>query len=312
MASPITGIAYARLSAPDLGIMEEFQQAFGLLTVHRDADRLYSRGIGDSPFLQVTERGDPGTIAFGYDAVDESVLHDFVASGAARSVTDMDEPGGGKRIVLTDPNGFEVEVVSGRERAAPLQPRPAIRGPGGASIRRGPSRIRRLSHGVLTTPRMKETLDWYHTTLRLLPSDEIYGGTPDNRLGVFSRIDRGDEPVDHHVMFVVRHAKAGAHHASFEVEHVDDIFMGYDHLHRLGRYEHVRGIGRHALGCQIFDYWMSPFEQIHEHWISTERMNARSGFGSHRVDSDMAHDHGDKVTPRFSQHSSPMARRRSR
>jgi catechol 2,3-dioxygenase-like lactoylglutathione lyase family enzyme len=312
MASPITGISHARLSAPDLGVMQDFLEAFGLLTVHRDQDRLYMRGIDDSPFLHVTERGNPGTIAFGYEAVDESVLHDFVATGAAKSVEEIDEPGGGKRVILTDPNGFELEIISGREKAAPLPPRERVRGREGASIRRGPSRIRRVSHAVMTTPRMDETLAWYHKTLQLIPSDEIYGGTPDNRLGVFSRLDRGDEPVDHHVIFVVRHPTPGAHHASFEVENVDDIFMGHDYLQRLGKYEHIRGISRHALGSQIFDYWMSPFEQIHEHWISTEQMTANSGFGAHRVDSDMAHDHGDKVTPRFSKHASPFVRRVSR
>jgi catechol 2,3-dioxygenase-like lactoylglutathione lyase family enzyme len=312
MASPVTGIAYARLSAPDLGVMQEFLEAFGLITVHRDDKRLYTRGIGDSAFLHVTELGTPGTVALGYEAVDESVLRDFVAAGAARSIDTVDDPGGGKRVILTDPNGCEIEVVSGWRKVAPLAPREHIRGPDGASVRRGPSRIRRVSHGVLTTPRMDETLAWYHKTLGLIPSDEIYGGTPDNRLGVFSRIDRGEEEVDHHVSFIVRHAKAGAHHVSFEVENVDDIFMGHDYLHRRGKYEHIRGIGRHALGAQIFDYWMSPFEQIHEHWISLEHMTVHSAFGSHRVDSDMAHDHGDKVTPRFSQHSSPFVPRLSR
>ncbi len=312
MASPITCIAYARLSAPDLGLMQDFLEAFGLVTVHRDNDRLYMRGIGESPFLHVTERGPPGTIAFGYEAVDDSVLQDFLASGAAESVDDMDEPGGGKRVILTDPNGCDIEIISGRERVASLAPRERVRGRDGVSIRRGPSRIRRVSHGVLTTPRMDETLDWYHKTLGLIPSDEIYGGTPDNRLGVFSRLDRGDEPVDHHVIFVVRHPTAGAHHTSFEVENADDIFMGHDYLQRLGKYEHIRGISRHALGSQIFDYWMSPFEQIHELWISTEQMTVQSGFGAHRVDSDMAHDHGDKVTPRFSKHTSPFVPRSRR
>lgn len=312
MTSPIRSIAYSRLSAPDLGVMQEFLEAFGLVTVHRDDERLFMRGIGSSPFLHVTERGDPGTIAFGYEAVDEAALDDFVASGAAKGIEHPDEPGGGKRVILTDPNGFEIEVMAGRVAIAPLPPRERVRGHEGASIRRGASRIQRVSHGVLCTPRLDQTLDWYHKTLGLLPSDEIYGGTPDNRLGVFSRIDRGDEPVDHHVSFIVRHSTAGAHHVSFEVEYVDDIFMGHDYLQRLGKYEHVRGINRHALGAQIFDYWMSPFDQMHEHWISTEHMTATSAFGSHRVDSNMAHDHGDNVTPRFAQHASPFIRRHAR
>ena len=309
MSSPISGISYGRLSAPDLGVMQQFLEDFGLVLVHRDARRLFMRGTGDAPFIHVTELGEPGTIAFGYDAVDESVLHEFVKSGAARAVESIDEPGGGRRVILAAPDGFEIEIVAGRQAPPPLPPREYVRGPQGASIRRGPSRVRRVSHGVLTSPQIQATMDWYHRTLGLIPSDEIYAGTPENRLGVFSRLDRGDEPVDHHVIFVVRHQKAGAHHLSFEVENADDIFMGHDYLQRLGRYEHIRGISRHALGAQLFDYWMSPYEQIHEHWISSEQMTSQSGFGSHRVDSDMAHDHGDKVTPRFSQHASPFVPR---
>jgi catechol 2,3-dioxygenase-like lactoylglutathione lyase family enzyme len=312
MTSPITAIAYPRLSAPDLDKQQQFLEDFGLVKVHRDARRLFMRGIGEQPVIHVTEVGPPGTIAFAYDAVDESVLHDFVKSGAARSVDELDEPGGGKRVILTDPNGFEIEILSGREKVAPLVPRERVRSTAGASVRRGPSRIRRVSHGVLATPRLDETLDWYHNTLKLIPSDEIYAGTPDNRLGVFSRVDRGDEPVDHHISFIVRHAESGAHHVSFEVELPDDIFMGHDYLQRLGKYEHVRGISRHALGSQLFDYWMGPFEQMHEHWIATEFMTAGSAFGSHRVDSDMAHDHGDNVTPRFSKHVSPFVKRPAR
>jgi catechol 2,3-dioxygenase-like lactoylglutathione lyase family enzyme len=312
MASPITGIAYARLSAPDLDIMQGFLEDFGLIPAHRDAKRLYMRGAGDSPFLHVTELGPPGTIAFGYDAVDESVLREFVAAGAAKAIEDIDEPGGGKRVVLSAPGGFEIEIVSGREKVAPLSPRERIRAPSGASMRIGPSRVRRLAHGVLATPRLDETIEWYNKTLRLIPSDELYVGTTDNRLGMFSRLDQGEQLVDHHVVFVVRGANAGAHHISFEVEDVDDIFVGHDHLKRLGKYEHIRGIGRHALGCQIFDYWMSPFEQMHEHWSSSERMNVHSSFNAHRVDANMGHDHGEKPTPRFVKHASPFVARPSR
>jgi hypothetical protein len=312
MTSPITGIAYARLSAPDLDVMQEFLEDFGFVMAQRDSKRLYMRGTGDSPFIHVTELGDPGTIAFGYTAVDESVLHEFVASGAAKSVEQIDEPGGGKRVVLTDPNGFEIEIVHGREQVTPLAPRVQVRPSQGASIRLAPSRVRRIAHGVIATPKLDETTTWFNTTLRLIPTDELYVGTPDNRLGMFSRLDRGEQLVDHHVVFVVRSASSGAHHVSYEVDDVDEIFVGHDHLKRRGKYEHIRGIGRHALGCQIFDYWMSPFEQMHEHWSTTEQMNVHSGFNLHRVDANMGHDHGEKPTPRFSRHASKFVSRLSR
>ena len=199
--------------------------------------------------------------------------------------------------------------MSGREKAALLPPRVELRAPNGSSIRLAPSRVRRMSHGVIATPKLNETIDWFNKTFRLIQTDELYLGTPENRLGMFSRLDQGEQPVDHHIVFVVRNEKAGGHHTSWEVDHVDEIFVGHDFLKRRGKYEHIRGIGRHALGCQIFDYWMSPFEQMHEHWTTSEQMNIHSGFNQHRVDSNMGHDHGEKPTPRFSKHASTFVSR---
>jgi hypothetical protein len=208
--------------------------------------------------------------------------------------------------VLTDPNGLLVELCAGRAPLELLPPRARLRPPAGASVRLEPARVRRIAHAVVATPRLADTTRWFNSTLRLIPTDGLYVGTPDNPLGLFSRLDRGEEPVDHHVVFVLRGQNAGSHHLSYEVGDVDDIFVGHDHLRRQGSYEHVRGIGRHALGSQIFDYWMSPFEQMHEHWYTTEQMNARSGFNTHRVDAEMGHDHGEKPTPRFVRHASPF------
>lgn len=309
MTSPISGIAYARLSAPDLDAMQGFLEDFGMVKVHRDARRLYMRGTDRSPFIHVTELGAPGTIAYAYDAVDDSVLRDFVAAGRAKGIEEIDEPGGGRRIVLTDPNGLAVEIVSGREQVAPLPPRVGLRAPDGASIRQAPSRVRRMSHGVVATTKLAETIDWFNSTFGLIKTDELYVGTPDNSLGMFSRLDRGEEPVDHHIIFVVKNGNTGGHHTSWEVDHIDEIFVGHDFLKRTGKYEHIRGIGRHALGSQIFDYWMSPFEQMHEHWATSEQMNIHSAFNRHRVDSNMGHDHGEKPTPRFSKHASAFVPR---
>ena len=53
-------------------------------------------------------------------------------------------------------------------------------------------------------------------------------------------------------------------HVSYEMVDIDDVFMGHEILDKKG-YELEWGIGRHYQGSQIFDYWRSPFGQIHEH-----------------------------------------------
>ena len=105
----------------------------------------------------------------------------------------------------------------------------------------------------------------------------MYAGDKDNIIGSFNRCDRGDEFVDHHTLFCVMNERAGLNHMSFEVPDVDAVFMDHEYLTRLGKYEHMWGVGRHLLGSQVYDYWCDPWGRVHERWADTDRLNARSG-----------------------------------
>ncbi len=307
MSGIVSAIAYVRLSAPDLDRQEKFLLDFGLIKVLRTQDRLYMRGISESPFIHVTERGPAGIVAVGYDVNPAISIEDLQERFNAR-VEPIDEPGGGKRLALTDPNGLTVELVQGREQVEALPRHARIRGTDGISKEHGPARVERLVHTAYQTTRLQETIDWYQSNFGFLPTDELYIGNPENTLGRFVRADMGEEPVHHHILFVVRGEKDGLHHASFEVERVDDIFTGGDYLHARD-YDHVRGIGRHALGSQIFDYWMSPFDVMHEHWSSTEQMTASSRFNQVQIGPGMVHDSGERPPERFVKQASPIIQR---
>lgn len=304
MPGIVSDIAYVRLGAPDLDVQEKFLLDFGLVKVHRDAQRLYMRGMCDSPFIHVTELGESGVFAIGYEVAPEFPLASLQERLGAK-VEALDELGGGQVIRLTDPNGLLVELVQGRERATELPRRSPLRGREAVSKDHGAAKVNRLVHTAYMTTRLAATIAWYEKTLGFLPTDELYVDEPGNSLGRFVRADRGDEPVFHHILFILRGAKNGLHHCSFEVERVDDIFTGGDHLHGLG-HDHVRGIGRHALGSQIFDYWMSPFEVMHEHWSSNERMNADSAFNLVQIGAGMVHDSGERPPERFVKQASPI------
>src|SRR5262249_28408624 len=159
-------------------------------------------------------------------------------SGAS-GIESLDEPGGGRRVRLTDPMGYTVEVVHGIA-SAPARPvhRPDIN-IGSERLRRkgelyrvpiGPSHVKRIGHAVLMTPHFERTLAWYRETLGFLCSDEVYRGEPGNLVGSFNRIDRGEEFVDHHVLYVIRGEKTGLNHISFEVQDFDDVLVGHEHL----------------------------------------------------------------------------------
>jgi catechol 2,3-dioxygenase-like lactoylglutathione lyase family enzyme len=283
----VTDIAYGKLRSPDLDAQEEFLTHFGMVKVDRTKNALYMRGTDPAHHIHVTEKGDhPGFVGIAYYAASEEDLDQVARVPGASGVEDIDEPGGGKRVRLKEPNGYQIEVVWGIQQLPRI---PVNRDPmntGTEPLRRAgklmrlpkeQTPIRRMGHGVMGSPKLKETVQWFRDTLGFIGSDDVYVESKDNLIGSFNRCDRGDEYVDHHVFFCIKHEQAGLNHFSFEVHDVDDVFTGHERLEKLGKYEHMWGIGRHLLGSQVYDYWADPWGRVHERWADTDRLNARSG-----------------------------------
>src|SRR5215208_8195296 len=111
-----TDIAYGRLRAPDLDRMEEFLTRVGMVRADRTPTALYMRGTDPFHHIHVTEKGDPKFVGFAYYAASEDDLHRLAKAPGASDVESIDEPGGGKRVRLTEPNGYQIEVVYGMEQ----------------------------------------------------------------------------------------------------------------------------------------------------------------------------------------------------
>jgi len=279
-------VAYPRLRAPDLDVMERFLIDFGLVRAARTEHALYMRGAGSQHHVHVTERGEPAAmIGVAFVAADARDLDRLVTSPGASTVHDVDEPGGGRRVTLTDPNGFRVEVVHGMA-SLPTRPPASLPLNLGARIERertlkrtapGPARIRRFGHLGINTPDVDGTFAWYAHHLGLLKSDAVaVGGTEFVR---FCRCDRGTEVTDHHTLLVA-HAHSNRpsfNHGAWEVCDLDDIWLGNEVLAR-HNHRHHWGVGRHTLGAQIFDYWRDPWGLVHEHYTDGDLIDA-----SHRV-----------------------------
>jgi catechol 2,3-dioxygenase-like lactoylglutathione lyase family enzyme len=282
----VTDIAFGRLRAPDLDVMEEFLTRFGLVRSERTNNALYMRGTDPVHHLHITEKGDPRFVGFAYYAANEDDLKRISKAPGASDVEDIDEPGGGKRVRLKEPNGYQIEVVYGMEQVDPIPAKrqrintgydPVARAGEVMRLPKGPSRVKRIGHGVLNSPKVRETVKWFRETLGFICSDDVYAGDKDNLIGSFNRCDRGDTYVDHHVFFGLAHDRAGLNHLSFEVQDIDDVFMGHYYLSQFNKYEHMWGVGRHLLGSQVYDYWSDPWGRIHEHWADSDRLNARNG-----------------------------------
>ena len=308
----VTDIAWGRVRAPDLDQAEAFLLDFGMVRAARTKSALYMRGTDPAHHIHVTELGEPGHVGLAFHAASADDLATLARLEGASPVETLDEPGGGKRVRLKDPDGYQVEVVHGIEVLAPITvERPALNW-GNARLRRagtlcrlphGPSRVKRIGHGVIMTRDIKRALAWYRGTLGLICSDDVYADDKANLVGSFNRCDRGDEYVDHHVFFCIKGERVGLNHLSFEVADIDDVMIGHEHLQAKG-HRHVWGIGRHLLGSQIFDYWADPWGRVHEHWTDTDMLNAKSPPGLVSR-TELAGPWGEAIPLSFATHATP-------
>ncbi len=279
----VKDIAYVRFAAPDLDAMERFLSDFGLVVNAREGNVLYARGTDPSPYVHVTEHGQAGFRGVAFEAASAEDLRAAANLEGASPVEKIEAPGGGERVRFTDPDGYAVEVVHGRQELAPLRVRSAAPLNRGSDRQRlgnlqrpepGPASVKRLGHVVLRVSDFHRSKEWYRSRFGFLSSDEIYLGERKNVVTSFMRCDRGEEYTDHHTFLCVGVGEVGFDHAGFEVEDIDAVMGGHDHLERAG-YEHHAGIGRHILGSQIFDYWRDPWENTLEHFTDGDLLNAR-------------------------------------
>jgi catechol 2,3-dioxygenase-like lactoylglutathione lyase family enzyme len=175
---------YGRLRSPDLDQAETFLSDFGMVRVARTGTALYMRGSDPAQYIHVTELGEPRFLGLGFAVSDPDDLKRLAKFPGASGIESTDEPGGGKRVRLTDPDGYGVEIVHGIEPVAALN---VLRQPVNSGANRprngelqrpprGPSHVKRLGHGVVMTTDLRQKVAWYRDTLGLLASDDVYAG----------------------------------------------------------------------------------------------------------------------------------------
>lgn len=279
----VLDVAHVRFTAPDLDLMERFVSDFGMKPF-REKGVLYAHGLSAAPYLHMTEVGEPGFAALGLLAPSIEELQEL-AEREGVQVTAIDRPGGGSMITLTDPDGFRVEVIAGQQSVEGRSPsretgwNDAIEKRRLRAVKRmspGPSRVVRLGHCVFGVSDFPKSEAWYKERFGFITSDEIVapGGTP---IGAFMRCNRGDQPTDHHSLFLVQGPRGvGFNHAAFEILDADDLFVGHEWLSQAGWQPHW-GVGRHVLGSQIFDYWRDPWGHALEHWTDGDLLVAEDG-----------------------------------
>lgn len=287
----IEDIAHVRFAAPDLKQMQAFLADFGLEAWMEEDGLLYAKGSDGAPFNHSTQQGEAAFRALGLRASNTDEL-ERLAEAENAVVEALDAPGGGHVVRLHDPDGFCVEVVAGQSSSA-VQPAP--QGPARNSaaqktrqrepvrLEQGPSHVRRLGHCVLNVSDFRTSERWYKERFGFITSDEIEASSG-TAIGAFMRCDRGNQPTDHHTLFLAQlPEKSGFMHAAFEVACLDDLMLGHAHLKEKKR-EAAWGVGRHILGSQIFDYWKDPWGHELEHWTDGDLFTASDGSNTATVD----------------------------
>src|ERR1700751_2528887 len=163
-------LAYGRLRSPDLDRQEEFRTDFGMVRADRTKNALYMRGTDAPHHIHVTELGEPRYVGIAVHAASLEDLDRISRVEGASPIEDIDEPGGGKRVRLTDPDGYQVEIVHRLALLDPIEvPRPAensgdnkYRRKGELfRIKQGPSHIKRFGHFVIMSKNFDKTLGWH-------------------------------------------------------------------------------------------------------------------------------------------------------
>jgi catechol 2,3-dioxygenase-like lactoylglutathione lyase family enzyme len=305
----IQDIAYVRYAAPDLARMRAFLADFGLTEVPGSDDTvLYVRGIGNAPFVHVTELGAPAFLSVGLQAESIEDLHRLADSETNCRVEQATRPGGGFVVALTDPDGLRVEVVAGQSSSP--QHSALSRAPWNSSLSRerarvlkrvtpGPATVVRLGHCVLLVTDFRASEKWWKDRFGLLTSDEI-AASPDVAIAGFLRCDRGSTPTDHHTITLGQapDGKAVLHHAAFEVLDFDDLMIGHEFL-KSKNHQSIWGIGRHLLGSQVFDYWRDPWGNRIEHWTDGDLLVAEDGANIVPAEQMFSNQWGPEPSPEF-------------
>ena len=310
----VTDIAYGRLQSPSLDEAEEFLTNFGMVRTERTSRALYMRGTDPDHHIHVTHLGPSRFIGLAFFVESEGDLKKFAKVSGASGIENLDEPGGGRRVRISDPHGYQMEVICGMKRLKRLPARKNVLNWGDKKLRRagelmrlsrGPSQVKRIAHSVIMTQNAKEKIKWYREMFGFLPSDDVYAGSKDNIIASFNRCDRGETFVDHHVFLCLEGPKTGLNHLSFEVQSIDDVMLGHEHLKQIGKYQHVWGIGRHVLGSQIYDYWKDPWGRVHEHWTDSDVLNVRHRPNLLSEEEGLTSQWGEPVPQEFISHAIP-------
>jgi catechol 2,3-dioxygenase-like lactoylglutathione lyase family enzyme len=289
----IKSIHHVSFSVTNLAESQRFAEDFGLQTVINDAQTLYMRTSGGDAWCYTAQQSDQRSFtALGFAVESEDDLAEAVTKHGATAVRELDSPGGGRGVTLNGPDGLKVDLVTGVQGQEPEETEPQLKlnAPGErtrladpqSTRELGPATLFRLGHVGLFVKDYRAVTAWLEQVLGMKCSDSLHPGNPAVSIVGFYRLDRGTEWVDHHTLFLGQSDKTDVHHISFEAQDFEAQFRAHRYLGQQG-WEPNWGVGRHPLGCHVFDVWFDPDRYRFETFSDTDLINCDHPAGHYDI-----------------------------
>lgn len=256
-ADKVTHIRYVGVSVPSFDTERKFiAEVWGLPAVAANAETAYfaATSSADAYVYRLRAGNDRrlDVIAFatGSDAAVDATAQRLARAGVTliSEPHRLQDPGGGYGFRFFDCDGRTLEVSSSVETRAPR------------ALNRGESIPGALSHVVLHTPDIRQSVAFYEQHLGLRVSDW---------LGDFMCFLRCNS-VHHCLAFLP--GPACLNHVAFEMRDLDEMMRG---ISRLAKQNVVLGWGpgRHTAGNNTFAYFLAPSGQALEYTAEVQRID---------------------------------------
>ena len=257
------------LGVPDVAASAAFFEDFGLVGTDPANTLLATRDGGEQVELVEAPTRRLQRLGVGAEHADDLAR---IADRADRSATTEIVESTPDRLALREPvTGLLVEVTVADAYTAPPSShtfnRPGseperIDTPADSVLTDDPVRPSNLTHVVYGTPDQPTTLEFFTDVVGFEISDQVPGIIAFTRCGEV-----------HHNLAIQAAPVAFPHHIAFEVDDIDDVVRGGQHMVELDPDRHMWGVGRHAIGSNWFWYLREPGGTFVEYTADIDRIS---------------------------------------
>ncbi len=248
------------MCVPDLKEADHFYTAFGLVVEHEsDGLGVYTAGSRHR-WIQISESKKKKLISLSFSVFDQDF--DLLKEQVEKEVEILSEDksnDGRKKFSFKDNNAITIEIVVGTKVTLESKAkfgnldhstRENESGSWSRSIKPKITPLR-LSHILIFTPSVPETIAFYAKTLGLKLSD---------RTEDLIAFMHGQHGSDHHLIAFAMSdgTPAALHHCSWDVGSINAIGLGTEQMIEAGYPRHW-GLGRHVVGSNYFSYVQDPW-----------------------------------------------------